>query len=228
MTLVPYRPGDERRSWCWDVARYWLAKVGWPIYVSDCTGEQFNISPARNAASAEADADGRWDVALVTDTDVIVSSEQLHRSLAWLRSSGGAVRPHSERWMLTETGSTLFSQRGPDAVDVLDSKHVEKMFAGGGQLLVTRDAWESVNGFDENFIGWGREDSVMNINLLASGYWERLPGDAWHLWHPRSSGRVAKLSDQLYRAALKDHRTEIIRWAANKGLEGRERPEFVL
>jgi len=227
VVLVPFRPGIERREWCWDISRYWLEKVGWPIYIADCEGP-WSVAAARNVASDDADADGMWDVALVTDADVIVEPEQLHRSLTWLLSTGGAVRPHSERWMLTEEASVLFAQRGPSAIDVLDPKHIGKMFAGGGQLLITRDAWEGVGGFDEEFIEWGREDSVMNINLLVRGYWERLPGDAWHLWHPRFQGRVAPKSDKLYREALKTHRRTISRWAANKGLEGREHPQFVL
>ncbi|HOK40704.1 MAG TPA: galactosyltransferase-related protein [bacterium] len=48
----------------------------------------------------------------------------------------------------------------------------EKIFtlSGVGNLVIHRSMFERLNGFDEKFIGWGREDSDFYNRLLLAGY----------------------------------------------------------
>ncbi len=57
----------------------------------------------------------------------------------------------------------------------------------GSNFAASRDAFEGVNGFDEDFVGYGQDDSDLRDRLLMAGcrpvclYLKAL---AYHLWHP--------------------------------------------
>lgn len=211
VTLVPWRGGDDRREWCWDIARPSLERLGYPIFLGDSVGPWARAAAA-NAAAAAA---GRWDAALVSDSDTICEPDAVRRAVAWVMDTGGGARPHGERWMLTKPGSVKFAQRGPST---LVPKDFSQRYPGGGLLVVSRAGWDAVGGFDERFVEWGREDSAMNISLLVAAAWHRLPGEAWHLWHRPHPVRVRAQSDQLYRSLLRNHAEAIRAWGANQGL----------
>lgn len=66
----------------------------------------------------------------------------------------------------------------------------------------------SVCGFDENFIGWGREDSDFVLRLLSAGIRirsGRLAACVHHLWHPESPrGRLSN-NDKLLEQTMIDN-----------------------
>lgn len=212
--LVPWRGGEDRREWLWDVCRPWLERFGWPIFCGDSVGPWARAG-AVNAAERAAEAAGGWDLALVADTDTIPDPGSILRAMDWIRSTGGAARPHAERWMLTREGSLIAAQMGPSAIK---PEHLGKQFAGGGLLCLTHAAWDAVEGFDETFIGWGYEDSAMTMALMRESTWDRLPGQAWHLWHPAEQNKPRRDSVNRYRALLKENHDVIENWSRNKGL----------
>lgn len=60
-----------------------------------------------------------------------------------------------------------------------------KIFMSGWSSL-HREDFEKVNGFDENFAGWGREDNDLGLRLLIAGVRGRsviLKARAFHQWH---------------------------------------------
>jgi len=59
----------------------------------------------------------------------------------------------------------------------------------GGNLGIARADYQRINGYDENFRGWGCEDDDLRMRLVASGI--RVASIAWwthtyHLWHPKT------------------------------------------
>jgi len=61
----------------------------------------------------------------------------------------------------------------------------------GGHFSIHRKDIEYVNGYDENFIGWGGEDENLGIRLVSAGIYGRsvIPyARVLHLWHPREIG----------------------------------------
>ena len=59
----------------------------------------------------------------------------------------------------------------------------------GGNIGLARSDYESVNGYDENFQGWGCEDDDLRLRLRAAGV--RVASIAWwtqayHQWHPKT------------------------------------------
>jgi len=60
----------------------------------------------------------------------------------------------------------------------------------GGNFAVNRDVFEKVNGFDENYVGWGQEDSDLRTRLLMGGHRPvclHVRAVAYHLWHERDA-----------------------------------------
>lgn len=190
--LVPWRPSDDRRRLLWDWTRPYLEEFG-PVFTGDSDGPWSRAS-ACNRASKEA---GQWDVALVADSDTIPEPGSIERAVAWVESTGGAARPHLDRYILNPQGTLRFGQLG---LEGLRPEDIDHSWPGGGLLVLTREAFETVGGYDESFVGWGYEDTAMTLALLRHSRWDRLPGKAWHLWHQpgRASMRTRQKAQELY------------------------------
>lgn len=71
-----------------------------------------------------------------------------------------------------------------------------------------------INGFDERFVGWGREDSEFVTRLVGAGIRRRklkFGGIVYHLWHPEQPRDALNANDALY-AGLRRTGTS---WAAH-------------
>jgi glycosyltransferase involved in cell wall biosynthesis len=78
----------------------------------------------------------------------------------------------------------------------------------GCHLSCWRDDLLRINGFDEQFEGWGREDSDLVARLFHAGVRRRpLRGSpVWHLWHPEEDRGRVQDNDQLLKACLDEKR----------------------
>ena len=174
VTLVPWRPGDANRERWWAFVRPHLEFLGYPIFLGDSEGPWARAA-ALNSASRAA---GEWEIALVADADTVLDPTAVSRTLKRVRWTRGAARPHDHRFMLNRRASKKFVQTG----EILP-EHLGSDAPGGGALVVHREAFERVGGYDEQFVGWGYEDSAMNIALATTSRWERIPGVSYHLNH---------------------------------------------
>lgn len=62
----------------------------------------------------------------------------------------------------------------------------------GGHFSAFRKDIEAVNGYDENYVGWGAEDMDLALRMLLAGFrGTSVIRDArvLHLWHPREIGK---------------------------------------
>lgn len=66
-------------------------------------------------------------------------------------------------------------------------RHSTKPKLFGGNVGISREHYLRVNGYDENFVGWGCEDDDLRLRLRAAGIrihsilrWTH----TYHLWHP--------------------------------------------
>ncbi|MCL2246696.1 MAG: glycosyltransferase family 2 protein [Lentimicrobiaceae bacterium] len=65
----------------------------------------------------------------------------------------------------------------------------------------------NINGFNEDFEGWGREDSEFAVRLLNSGVKRlnlKLGGVGFHIWHPENSQRLLHKNQALLERALEN------------------------
>ena len=67
-----------------------------------------------------------------------------------------------------------------------------------------------VNGFNEDFVGWGREDSEFAIRLTNSGIKRKnlkFSAVAYHLFHSQHDRQSVTKNDILLEKAIKDCKT---------------------
>lgn len=68
----------------------------------------------------------------------------------------------------------------------LDLTNRQGINLAGGLVFIKRRVFRNINGWDENFKGWGRHDDFMTHTLLLLGECENIYGNVpfLHLWHP--------------------------------------------
>ena len=88
----------------------------------------------------------------------------------------------------------------------------------GCNLAIWRDDLLRVNGYNEAFTGWGREDSELAVRLMNAGV-RRMDVRGWalcyHLWHPPASRANLAANDELLESAVAQKAV----WC-NSGLNG--------
>lgn len=79
----------------------------------------------------------------------------------------------------------------------------------GCHMAFWRDDLLAVNGYDEGFEGWGREDSELAARLIHSGVQRRnfkFGAVAWHLWHPQADRHRFRVNDDRYELTVRERR----------------------
>lgn len=108
---------------------------------------------------------------LVVDADTVLLDDHVVADLLDAMRPQGHVGPsHAAAWAICMEPS---GQPRPHGM--------------GGCILVRREAWEKVGGYDEAYEGWGGEDNDFILRLEQAGYTiaEPLPaGRVLTLWHP--------------------------------------------
>lgn len=67
---------------------------------------------------------------------------------------------------------------------------------------------KEVNGFNEDFVGWGREDTEFMVRMLNSGKYchkMKLEGFGYHLYHPESSKAMLPANQKILDDAIANH-----------------------
>jgi glycosyltransferase involved in cell wall biosynthesis len=81
----------------------------------------------------------------------------------------------------------------------------DPMRVRGGNIAFWRDDFILVNGYDETFVGWGREDTDLVARLHRRGLrrrWFKLRGVAFHLHHREASRAALGRNDELLERAV--------------------------
>lgn len=89
-------------------------------------------------------------------------------------------------------------------------RHPDKPKLFGGNVGIWRTDYERVNGYDEQFRGWGCEDDDLRMRLRAEGVAVRSIARwtcTYHMWHPPSSSVPIRWRDGAnVKYLLRDHR----------------------
>jgi glycosyl transferase family 7 (putative galactosyltransferase) len=80
-------------------------------------------------------------------------------------------------------GDASFASRPPDSI-------IQNLEAGGS-IAVDRDAYLTLGGMDEAFVGWGGEDNEFWERALTRQVWPFGYLPIVHLWHPPQPGKGA-------------------------------------
>ncbi len=85
-----------------------------------------------------------------------------------------------------------------------------------------KDDLLAVNGFNEDFIGWGREDSEIAIRLFKYGLKRKVHpfmAVCFHLWHKENPKNNVEANDKLLSETLSGNSY----WCIN-GIQKKEKP----
>ena len=81
-------------------------------------------------------------------------------------------------------------------------------------LGVWRSDLDTVNGFDESFLGWGHEDSDLVVRLFNAGVMRKdgaFATEVFHLWHREAKRDQESSNRALVLARAQDHTTVAVR-----------------
>lgn len=190
VVLVPRRDDHGWRDRLWAYTRARLAEdhPDWPIHEGHHDDGPFNRSAAINAAARQA---GDWDVAVIVDSDTVAPALALRTGVEVAHALGYMVNCHDLRVMLNERATRrLIERRAATNVSWRKASWVERIWyeSPSSGVVVRRDLFDRVGGFDERFVGWGHEDSAFRIacETVTGAPMLRVAMDAYHLWHPES------------------------------------------
>lgn len=217
--IVPYRADirAERRKprlvegahrseiWTWSRSRW---ESLFPAY-EIITGEgqavaEMNRAQARNAAVAASNG----EILVIADADTVCPSDQISRALELVRGGEAQwVIAYHDYYQLTGKDTRALLTRPPIAALNRPLRPRWSTDQGNaGMLVVTRAAFDRVEGYDERFEKWGWEDWAFTdaLGTLVHGA-VRVPGYVLHLCHPRPIDKTKSQGKALavrYEAAL--------------------------
>ena len=193
VVLVPRRAGIPDRDRLWDFTRAWWeqAHPDWKIVEGHHDTGPFNRGAAINRAAEDA---GDWDVAVIIDGDVLIDAQPVRSGVDLARIEARMVLGFTERLHLSQRGTekVLEGFRG----NWTNRGMVVRRFRDSCSscVIVNRELWDRVGGFDERFEGWGWEDVAFRVacETLGDGEMVKMGGTLFHLWHRTSHENSAR------------------------------------
>lgn len=205
--LVPFRATVPERQRNLDFVLRWYEPLGLPVFLGDADPElPFNRAASRNVAAVMA---GLWDTALIADADCVADLKSVRRAFDVARETGHLVLPHDDFWTFTQAGSDrVFVDpslvRFPFKLSDQKDTRVTGRKMPSGALVVTRESFAAIGGYDPVISGWGYEDAVFLKDAELSVGMTRLPGRMFHMWHPLQTGTIEERSEN--RRLASEHR----------------------
>ena|ERR1035437_529290 len=208
--IAPFRTDHGRRQFVWEtIVRPFYQTSGYEMFEGDdpFPGKMFSISRANNALARQA---GPWDVAFFIGADCIVPRASLDRGIAYAREHQVVTLPHDQFFQMErEAIGAPWAKELPFGHEeewVRHSRHKwspnGKLYAPSGVLVMPREVWERIGGYDDRFEGWGFEDAAL---LYAVSEFHRLSGPLYHYWHPVHDGRLRSIeSTQIWRTEYRN------------------------
>lgn len=193
--VIPYRSEDvsrRRQILDWNLERLALlfpdAEV---IVTSDDGGEVFNRSQARNNGAKIASG----SVLAFVDADTVFNKHTVAAGVDAIGRGAPWVIPYGTYYRTDESSANAILNTSPGTVlmdhlytytHVFDYPPTRYEEAISGLILIPREKFLDMGGYNEGFSGWGYEDRafVSAADLLVGRHMRCFEGSVFHLWHP--------------------------------------------
>jgi predicted glycosyltransferase involved in capsule biosynthesis len=205
--LIPWNDGDifRERSYKYNISYLTSSFPDAEICIGGDNGNVFNRSKARNNAFNKSSN----EIICILDADTIVPATSIIEGINLVKSKNTWVIPYNDYYNLTKEYSNYIIDN-IDAADLDESnfKYDFKILSWAGALILTREMYSRLGGYDEEFEGWGWEDVAFRIKLDNEiSKHIRCGSYVAHLWHPRKDAdfgnsfelKNRKLFDRKYR-----------------------------
>ena len=193
---------------------------GAPFPVRHCWHEDrgFRLAEIRNRAIAAA----AGDYVVMVDGDLVLHPSFLADHLraarpGWMVQGGRVLLSEAVTREALARGRTRFGPWEPGTrnrknavrsrwlsrLASYDARNVYRV--RGANLAFWREDALRVNGFDERFVGWGREDSEFVARMQHAGVRRlalKFAAVAFHLWHPEAARTLLPRNQELLDATL--------------------------
>lgn len=189
--LVPYLPDGGHRdlSWGWIKNRWELLLPEYSIHI----GESVGVNGFQRAASCnQAASQSNSDVYIFADCDTTTDSE-------WIREAVEQVGNEEIPWALyrhchkLDKGSTarILNSDPGEPISSYTTEAITSGVSWGGIMVIPRQAFKEVGGFDERFTVWGAHDACFAMAMITIwGKPIRFDSTIYHLWHPQNTGEL--------------------------------------
>jgi hypothetical protein len=183
--VVPWRSTPEREfsfelAWRYNSPAF----SDFKIYFSDSVGERFNVSEARNRGCIQAIEDG-YKFLIVMDADTVFERDSVIDALKVVSEEEvicylytKSMEPHMTTCAALDGGDIQLHE--------IEKQHATPSLEhiGSGWAMASEMFWK-MNGWDENFIGWGYEDTAFDktYKILHDKPMLRVPGNCYRLYH---------------------------------------------
>lgn len=181
--LVPYRESDPRRKELWDWCKaYWTANF--PEYeLIECDSRDKVFTRGRSINEGFEKSTGQ--ILILADADTLVGHIEEAVSMA-CRGDWVIAYPQGRYCALTElaTNNLLAVHPSLPIREPTADQCRQQITSYSGCLVMPRDAFYKVDGFDPRFVSWGHEDFAFMFALDT--LWkphQRASGWAMHLYH---------------------------------------------
>lgn len=185
-----------------EVVRQFAASAPFPVQMTTHPHASFQLAKCRNEGAAAS----RAPYLLFLDGDCVLPPDHVAHHLAARRKNyvmaGDCVRLDEETSAAINDehirAGDLTRLAPPQELARLRSQHRKARFYEwirhsakpkliGNNVGLWREDYERVNGYDENFVGWGCEDDDLRLRLRRAGVRIASILDrtfTYHLWHP--------------------------------------------
>lgn len=183
--LIPWRTDSDARERNLDfvLERFEILFEGRvEIILADSGHEVFNRGASRNEAFRAASCDR----ILIADADT-PPMPAIDAAFDLVDTYDTYAYPYDWYYSLNDPATLRILDQGPAATISAPSSRdcMFSMQSWAGAICMTAEMFRQIGGYDENFEGWGYEDTAFHLaaqTLVGAPY--RVPGHVVHLWHP--------------------------------------------
>ncbi|WP_209125516.1 galactosyltransferase-related protein [Alkalihalobacillus sp. BA299] len=198
--LIPFQSDNRMRKDIFEwVKRFYKTMLpGAEICIGEQNDEIFSRSKGINQAAQMATN----SIFVIADADIFYDPIIITKSIKLLEIHPWVI-PYNNVLNLTETSTKKLLKTKPiwptNIRIEARKRHSGTYSSVGGLNVIPRHHFEAVGGFDERFVGWGREDDtfVLAMNAIC-GPFVRIDSSIYHLWHPPMEKSNLNQNDQLY------------------------------